>query len=64
MDKQIQAWYPNDPFKILVSCILSLRIFYAYKTPTDFAYTELKKLKQIIKPSGFLKKAQTLQKIS
>jgi endonuclease-3 len=77
MAKQIKAWYPNDPFKILVSCILSLRskdstllpllptLFAAYKTPADFAKADLEKLATIIKPSGFFqKKAQTLQKIA
>lgn len=77
MAKQIKAWYPNDPFKILVSCILSLRskdstllpllptLFAAYKTPAYFAQADLKKLAEIIKPSGFFqKKAQTLQKIA
>ena len=77
MAKQIKASYPNDPFKILVSCILSLRskdstllpllptLFNSYKTPADFAQADLKKLAAIIKPSGFFqKKAQTLQKIA
>jgi len=77
MAKQIEHFYPNDPFKILISCLLSLRskdntlipilpkLFSLYKTPEDFANSDLEKLEEIIKPSGFFrKKAQTLKKIS
>ena len=77
MAKQIHVLYPNDPFKILISCLLSLRskdntiipilpvLFSAYKTPEDFANADIKKLEGIIKPSGFFrKKAHALQKIS
>ena len=77
MAKQIQILHPNDPFKILISCLLSLRskdniiipvcnkLFNDYKTPKDFADADINRLEEIIKPSGFYhKKALNLKKVS
>ncbi len=67
----------HDPFKVLVSCILSLRtkdkityptskkLFKVAKTPKQIADMPLSKLKSIIKPVNYYKtKAERIKKIS
>ncbi len=67
----------KDPFKVLISCILSLRtrdettdvitekLFNKIKTPKQLANLNIKKLQEIIKPVNYYKtKAKTIKGIS
>ncbi len=67
----------NDPFKVLISCLLSLRtrdettdviaenLFKVAKTPKDFTRLPLKKLEKIIRPVNYYKtKSKRIKEIS
>ena len=69
--------YKNDPFLILISCLLSLRakdtktlpvsreLFSVAKTPQDFVHLSLPDLKKLIYSIGFYKqKARTIKSVS
>ncbi len=77
MSQLIKAQYNNDPFLILISCLLSLRardlvtypicveLFKKACTPQQFLKMPTTELENIIKPIGFYKnKAQTIKKVS
>ncbi len=66
-----------DPFKLLVSILLSSRtkdettekvvekVFKEFKTPDDFLKAETKKLEELLKPIGFFRvKAKNIKKLS
>ncbi len=67
----------RDPFKVLISCLLSLRtrdettdviaenLFKIAETPKDFTKLQLKKLEKIIKPVNYyITKAKRIKEIS
>ena len=67
----------RDPFKVLISCLLSLRtrdentalaasrLFHYVKKPEDLVKMPLKKIENLIYPSGFYKKkARTLREVA
>lgn len=69
--------YSNNPFKVLISTILSQRtkdenthrasknLFSVYRTPEQLATTDVKRIEKLIKPSGFYKvKARRIKKVS
>lgn len=75
--KTALARYKSDPFVVLISTILSQRtkdentiratnqLFAEYKTPDELASTPLKKLRRLIKPSGFyITKARRIKEVS
>ena len=77
MSERISKEYDNDPFLILISCLLSLRardvmtypvcvaLFKVAKTPEDFVHMPRADLEKMIHSIGFYKnKARTLQHVS
>jgi endonuclease-3 len=77
MSMTIQKEYHNDPFLILISCLLSLRsrdtvtlpvcrvLFARARMPQQFVAIDLATLESIIKPIGFYRqKARTLKSVS
>jgi endonuclease III len=77
MSQRISEEYHNDPFLILVSCLLSLRardvvtypisveLFKSARTPEQFIKMPLSTIEKIIHSIGFYKnKARTIQSVS
>ncbi|MBN2101772.1 MAG: endonuclease III [Candidatus Aenigmarchaeota archaeon] len=69
--------YNKDPFRVLISTILSQRtreentakatdaLFSAIKTPKELLNLNIKKIEELIKPSGFYRqKAKTIKKVA
>ncbi len=77
MSERIKDEYNNDPYLILISCLLSLRardavtypiskkLFEVARTPQEMLAIPLRELERIIKPIGFYhNKAKTLKSVS
>lgn len=77
MSERINDEYHNDPYLILISCLLSLRardtvtypiskkLFEVVRTPQEMLAIPLRELERIIKPIGFYhNKTKTLKSVS
>src|SRR3990170_3140050 len=77
LGETIAVVYHEDAFRVLISTVLSQRtrdantekatnqFFEQYKTPTQITNAPLRKLQQLIKPSGCYRvKAKAIQRIS